>query len=159
MEKNFYTLSAFTPLGEVAPMSRYQGKVILVVNTATKCGLAPQFEGLEHLYQKYRDKGLVVLGFPSDQFSQEPEADETMTSTCKVNFGVTFPLFRKIHVNGKTTDPVFVFLKKKLRGIFGGRILWNFTKFLVDAEGNPVKRFAPTVKPSAIGKHIEGLLK
>ena len=90
---------------------------------------------------------------------QEPEADETMTSTCKVNFGVTFPLFRKIHVNGKTTDPVFVFLKKKLRGLFGGRILWNFTKFLVDAEGNPVKRFAPTVKPAAIELHIERLLK
>ena len=159
MEENFYALSALTPLGETAPMSRYQGKVVLVVNTATKCGLAPQFEGLEHLYQKYKDKGLVVLGFPSDQFSQEPEANETMLSTCKVNFGVTFPLFRKIDVNGKATDPVFVFLKNKLRGLFGGRILWNFTKFLVDGEGKPVKRFAPTVKPEKIDAYIVRLLQ
>jgi len=159
MPENFYDLSANTPLGAPVPMSGYRGKVILVVNTATKCGLAPQFEGLEQLYQKYKDKGLVILGFPSNQFAgQEPESNETMISTCKVNFGVTFPLFQKIDVNGKDTHPVFKYLKKRLSGFLGGRIKWNFTKFLIDAEGRPVKRFAPIVKPEKMEGEIERLL-
>jgi glutathione peroxidase len=160
MQENLYDLDANTPLGEPVSMSDYRGKVLLVVNTATKCGLAPQFEGLEYLYQKYKDKGLVVLGFPSNQFAgQEPESNETMISTCKVNFGVTFPLFQKIDVNGKNTHPVFKYLKKKLGGFLGSRIKWNFTKFLIDADGRPVKRFAPIVKPKAIEGYIEGMLR
>jgi glutathione peroxidase len=159
MPEQFYELSASTPQGKTVSLADYKGKVVLVVNTATKCGLAPQFEGLEHLYQTYKNKGLVVLGFPSNQFAgQEPESNDTMAETCKVNFGVTFPLFAKIDVNGKNTHPVFVFLKKKLGGFFGSRIKWNFTKFLVDAEGRPVKRFAPVTKPEKIEPYIQKLL-
>jgi glutathione peroxidase len=160
MQDNFYALSANNPRGNTIPMSDYKGKVILVVNTATKCGLAPQFEGLEGLYQKYKDKGLVVLGFPCNQFAgQEPESNETMAETCKVNFGVTFPLMEKIEVNGPGTHPVFQFLKRKLGGLFGSRIKWNFTKFLIDADGRPVKRFAPVTKPESIEKNIQALLR
>ncbi len=156
----FYQLSAQTPTGEAVPMSQFRGKVVLIVNTATKCGLAPQFRGLEELHQKYKDKGLVVLGFPCNQFlSQEPETNETMVESCQVNFGVTFQLLEKCDVNGPGTHPVFKFLKKKLGGWFGSRIKWNFTKFLVDANGNPVKRYAPTVKPESIEEDILRLLQ
>ena len=159
MATQFYDLTAETPQGALKPLSDYKGKVLLVVNTATKCGLAPQFEGLEQLYQQYRDKGFVVLGFPSNQFAgQEPEANDTMETTCKVNFGVTFPLFAKIDVNGPHTHPVFVWLKNKFGGLFGRRIKWNFTKFLVDAEGRPVKRFSPITKPAAIEPYIRRLV-
>jgi glutathione peroxidase len=157
--EHFYTLSANNTQGKPIPMSEYQGKVVLVVNTATKCGLAPQFDGLEHLYQAYKDKGLVVLGFPSNQFAnQEPETNENMVVTCKVNFGVTFPLFAKIDVNGPHTHPVFAYLKRKLGGFFGRRIKWNFTKFLVDKDGHPIKRFAPTTRPEKIEPYIQQLL-
>jgi len=159
MTPNFYELSAHNPQGKTIPMSDYKGKVILVVNTATQCGLAPQFEGLEHLYQKYKDRGLVVLGFPSNQFAhQEPESNDTMVSTCKVNFGVTFPLFEKIDVNGKHAHPIFQYLKRRLGGFLGSRIKWNFTKFLLDENGKPIKRFAPVVKPESIESHIQALL-
>lgn len=151
----FYQLSATTPSGKVTSMSEFKGNVILVVNTATKCGLAPQFKGLEELYQKYKSKGLVVLGFPCNQFlNQEPETNETMVENCQVNFGVTFPLFEKCAVNGANAHPVFRYLKKKLGGWFGSRIKWNFTKFLIDTDGNPVKRYAPTVKPEALEAEI-----
>lgn len=159
MKEQFYDLHARTPRGEDVPMSSYKGKVLLVVNTATECGLAPQFEGLENLYLKYRDKGLMVLGFPSNQFGhQEPVDNAQMESTCRVNFGVTFPLFEKSDVNGKDTNPVFRYLKRRLWGILGGRIAWNFTKFLVDAEGHPVKRFSPVTKPESVEPYIESLL-
>ena len=159
MTENFYQLSAHNTQGKTIPMSDYQGKVVLVVNTATKCGLAPQFEGLEALYQKYKDKGLVILGFPSNQFAgQEPESNDSMVSACKVNFGVTFPLFEKIDVNGKDAHPVFQFLKRRLSGFLGGSIKWNFTKFLIDANGKPIKRFAPVTKPGSIEPYIESLL-
>ncbi len=159
MPDNFYSLSALTPQGKSVSMDEYKGKVVLVVNTATKCGLAPQFEGLEHLYQTYKDKGLVVLGFPCNQFAgQEPESNETMTETCKVNFGVTFPLFQKIDVNGAGTHPIFKYLKSKLGSIFGSRIKWNFTKFLLDENGKPVKRFSPVTKPEKIEPYIKSLL-
>ena len=125
-------------------MSAYIGKVVLVVNTATQCGLTPQFEGLEKLYQDYKDKGLIVLGFPCNQFgAQEPLSNDSMEETCKINHGVTFPLFEKIEVNGDHTHPVFKYLKSKLGGVFGRRIKWNFTKFLLDRDGRPVKRFSP----------------
>jgi glutathione peroxidase len=155
----FYQLTAQTPSGQIISMSEFRGKVVLIVNTATKCGLAPQFKGLEELHQKYRDNGLVILGFPCNQFlSQEPESNETMIESCQVNFGVTFQLFEKCDVNGTNTHPVFKYLKKKLGGWFGSRITWNFTKFLIDANGNPIKRFAPTVKPEAIEKDLLKLL-
>ena len=159
-DNGFYQLTAHTPRSEPIPMSVYKGKVVLVVNTATQCGLTPQFEGLEKLYQDYKDKGLVVLGFPCNQFgSQEPLSNETMVETCKINHGVTFPLFEKIEVNGPNTHPVFKYLKKRLGGLFGSRIKWNFTKFLVDRNGKPVRRFSPVTKPAAIERYIIPLIR
>lgn len=155
MNTDFYQLKVKTPSGQEISMAEFKGKVILIVNTATKCGLAPQFEGLEKLHQEYQDKGLVVLGFPCNQFlSQEPETNDTMVESCQVNFGVTFQLLEKCDVNGPDTHPVFKYLKKKLGGWFGSKIKWNFTKFLVDRNGYPVKRYAPTVKPEAIEGEI-----
>lgn len=141
-------------------MATYQGKVVLVVNTATKCGLAPQFEGLEALHQRYKDEGLVVLGFPCNQFmGQEPESNATVEAACKVNHGVTFQLFEKCDVNGKDTHPVFRYLKSELGGgLLGSAIKWNFTKFLIDRSGKPIKRYAPTTKPEEIEADIRKLL-
>jgi glutathione peroxidase len=140
-------------------MSEFRGKVVLIVNTATKCGLAGQFKELEELHQKYKDKGLVVIGFPSDQFKQEPETNETMVKACLINFGVTFLISEKIYVNGKDTHSLFVYLKKELPGsILGNSIKWNFTKFLVSKEGVPFKRYSPTIKPTEIEGDIIDLL-
>jgi len=140
-------------------MANFEGKILLVVNTATQCGLTPQFTGLEQLYNKYKGKGLVVLGFPCNQFAnQEPVSNENMEQTCQLNFGVTFPLFEKTDVNGPQTHPVFRLLKRQLGGLFGSRIKWNFTKFLVDADGRPVRRFAPVTKTAAIEPYIQKLL-
>jgi len=159
MPGEFYSLSVHTPQGRNVSLADYKGKVVLVVNTATQCGLTPQFAGLEKLYQTYKDKGFVVLGFPCNQFgSQEPLSNADMEQTCLVNHGVTFPLFEKIEVNGRGTHPVFRYLKKRLGGLFGSRIKWNFTKFLIDAEGIPVKRFSPVTKPEAIAPRIRELL-
>jgi glutathione peroxidase len=159
MPNEFYQLSANTPRGQLVSMSRYEGKVVLVVNTATQCGLTPQFKGLEHLYQQYKDKGLVILGFPCNQFAnQEPLTNEQMEQTCELNFGVTFPLFEKTDVNGSHTHPVFKLLKRSLGGLFGSRIKWNFTKFLLAQDGRPVKRFSPVTKPEAIEPYIRKLL-
>ncbi len=156
----FYDLSVGTPDGQTINMSDFKNKAVLVVNTATKCGLAPQFDGLEKLHQEYKDKGLVVLGFPCNQFlSQEPETNETMVESCKINFGVTFPLTEKIEVNGKNTHPVFKYLKDELGGFFGSKIKWNFTKFLVTPEGKPFRRYAPTAKPKDIENDILKVLK
>lgn len=160
MQHNFYDLEANNAKGQAISMADYKGKVILVVNTATKCGLAPQFEGLEHLHETYQDKGLAVLGFPCNQFSnQEPVSNENMESACQINFGVTFPLFQKIEVNGANTHPIFKYLKSELSGFLGSRIKWNFTKFLIDSTGKPIKRFAPTTKPQEIENYIKALLK
>jgi glutathione peroxidase len=159
MPNEFYNLTANNPQGQPVNMSAYQGKVVLVVNTATQCGLTPQFDGLEKLYLDYKEKGLVILGFPCNQFGgQEPLSNETMEETCKINHGVTFPLFEKIEVNGPQAHPVFRYLKSRLGGLFGRRIKWNFTKFLVDRDGRPVKRFAPVTKPADMEKHIKALL-
>lgn len=134
--------------------------MVLLVNTATKCGLAPQFDGLENLHQRYKDQGLVVLGFPCDQFAgQEPETNDTVEETCKLNFGVTFQLTEKVKVNGPETHPVFRFLKSKLGGWLGSGIKWNFTKFVVDKNGKPVKRFSPTTTPDKLESLIIQLLK
>ena len=159
MKSTFYDLSAKTPQGKEISMADYEGKTVLIVNTATKCGLAPQFEGLEALHEKYKDNGLVVLGFPCDQFlGQEPETNETVEETCKINHGVTFQLTEKVDVNGSNTHPIFKYLKKELGGLFGSKIKWNFTKFLIDKNGKPVKRFAPVTKPEAIESEIQKVL-
>jgi glutathione peroxidase len=156
----FYDLLIKNPAGEQISMESFRGKVVLIVNTATKCGLAPQFKELERLHKTYEDQGLVILGFPSNQFqNQEPESNETMIESCQVNFGVTFQLSEKIDVNGKHTHPVFRYLKDQLPGSPGNRIKWNFTKFLIDSQGNPYKRFAPVTKPESIEPHIKKLLK
>lgn len=155
MESEFYTLQAKKPNGEILEMKDFKGKNVLIVNTATKCGLAPQFEGLEALHQKYKDKGLVVLGFPSAQFrNQEPETNETVEQACKINHGVTFQLTEKVDVNGKNEHPVYTYLKSKKGGFLGSKIKWNFTKFLIDKKGKVVERYAPTTKPEAIEKDI-----
>ena len=157
---SIYEFSAQTVGGKEQPLEDYQGKVLLVVNTASKCGLTPQFAGLEELYEKYKDQGLVILGFPCNQFAnQDPGSDEEITEFCKLNYGVTFPMFGKIDVNGSTADPIFKHLKKEAPGALGSqRIKWNFTKFLIDPEGNVVKRYAPTVKPKDIEKDVKKLL-
>ena len=157
---SFYDLSFDTPDGKTIPMSDYKGKTVMVVNTATKCGLTPQFDGLEKLNQKYKDKGFVILGFPCNQFnSQEPETNDTMEEACRINHGVTFQLTKKIDVNGTHTDPVFKYLKNELGGFLGKTIKWNFTKFLIDADGVPYKRYAPTTVPDKIEKDILKLIK
>lgn len=159
-EKSIYNFEVKKPNGEIIPLSNYEGKALLIVNTATKCGLAPQFEGLEDLHQKYKDKGLVILGFPSNQFlNQEPETNETMVQNCQINHGVTFQLLEKCDVNGNNTHPVFAFLKKNLGGWFGNKIKWNFTKFLIDTNGKPIKRFSPVTKPQDIEKDIQAILE
>jgi len=156
----FYDLKVNTPDGKELLMSSFKGKVLLVVNTATKCGLTPQFTGLEDLHQKYGNDGLVVIGFPCNQFrSQEPETNESMVQYCQMNHGVTFQLTEKIDVNGDSAHPIFKYLKKELGGTFGRKIKWNFTKFLIDQNGHPIKRYAPTTKPKKIEKDILRLLK
>jgi glutathione peroxidase len=140
-------------------LADYKGKVLLVVNTATQCGLTPQLKGLEELYREYVDRGLVVLGFPCDQFGhQNPDDDETTATFCEKNFGVSFPLFSKIDVNGAGTHPLFKWLKEEKSGLGPSSIKWNFTKFLVDTEGNVVERYAPTTQPDKITGDIEKLL-
>ena len=155
MESEFYQLKAKKPNGEILEMKNFKGKNVLIVNTATKCGLAPQFEGLEALHQKYKDKGLVVLGFPSAQFmNQEPETNETVEQACRINHGVSFQLTEKVDVNGKNEHPVYTYLKSKKGSFLGSKIKWNFTKFLIDKNGKVVERYAPTTKPEAIEKDI-----
>ncbi len=157
---DFYDLNVNTPGGRAIPFSDFKGKVVLVVNTATQCGLTPQFEGLEKLHNTYKDKGLVVLGFPCNQFGgQEPVSNAEMESTCQVNHGVTFQLTEKVDVNGSNTHEVFRYLKKKKGSILGSGIKWNFTKFLIDAEGKPYKRYAPTTRPEKLEDDIKNLLK
>lgn len=156
---NFNEFSAVTLQGKTISMDTFRGKTVLVVNTASKCGLTPQFKGLEELYQKYKAKGLVILGFPCNQFAnQEPGDAKSISETCSINYGVTFQMFSKIDVNGPDTHPLYKFLKKKLPGFLTGNIKWNFTKFLIDPSGSPVKRFAPTDKPEKIDSYVSRLL-
>ena len=160
MNASFYDFEANGLNGEKISMEEFKGKTILVVNTASACGLTPQYKGLEKLYQKYKDKGLVVLGFPCNQFgNQESGTSEEIQEFCQVNYGVSFPMFEKIKVNGSSAHPLFKFLKSKLGGgIFGSKIKWNFTKFLINKNGVPKKRFGPTTIPKDLEKDIEKLL-
>lgn len=156
MDNSFYQFEAKSLKGEIIPMETYKGKTVLVVNTASKCGFTPQCEGLEELYRKYKDKGLVILGFPCNQFGNQEQGDEkSIEEGCVINYGVTFPMFSKIEVNGSDAHPIFKYLKKELSGFLGGRIKWNFTKFLIDNNGIPKKRFAPITKPEKIGEYLE----
>lgn len=139
-------------------LEEYKGKVVLIVNTATKCGLTPQFDELEGLYKKYKDQGLVILGFPSNQFKQELASAEEAASACRMTYGVTFPMHEMVKVNGKEAHPVFDYVTSETKGLLGKSVKWNFTKFLVDRNGNVVKRFAPTDKPSSFERHIQELL-
>jgi glutathione peroxidase len=157
--QSFYQFKANTLQGKEISMKDFEGKVVLIVNTASKCGFTPQYEGLETLYKKYSDKGLVILGFPCNQFmSQEPGNSEEIAKFCTLKYDVTFPMFAKIEVNGDNAHPLYKYLKNNLGGTLGNEIKWNFTKFLIDRNGKPVKRFAPTVKPEEITEDIEKLL-
>ncbi|MFA6218584.1 MAG: glutathione peroxidase [Erythrobacter sp.] len=149
-----------TNKGETLDLKDKLGKVLLVVNTASKCGFTPQYDGLEKLFQDYRDQGFEVLAFPCNQFgNQEPGDAEEIASFCKVNFGLTFPLMAKIEVNGPEASPLFDWMKGERPGLMGSKaIKWNFTKFLVDRAGNVVKRYGPADAPKAIARDIEALL-
>ncbi|HQF03953.1 MAG TPA: glutathione peroxidase [Phycicoccus sp.] len=140
--------SATTLSGEGRDLSAYAGDVVLVVNTASKCGFTPQYAGLEELYAAHKDDGFVVLGFPCNQFGgQEPGSEEEIGEFCQLNYGVTFPMFEKVDVNGDDAHPLFTWLKKEKSGLLGGKIKWNFTKFLVGRDGQVIDRYAPTTKP------------
>jgi len=147
--------------GKPVPLSRFKGKVLLIVNTASKCGFTPQFEGLEALYEKYSAKGLAVLGFPSNQFgNQDPGTNEEIGAFCVENYGVSFPMMEKIDVNGSGAAPLYKWLVKEAPGFLGSTaIKWNFTKFLIGKDGQLVKRFAPATKPQDLSREIEALLK
>ena len=154
-----YDFKALTSKGAELDFAQLEGKVLLIVNTASKCGLTPQFAGLEELNQKYKDKGLVVIGFPCNQFAhQDPGSDEEISGFCQLNYGVTFQIMKKVDVNGKNADPIFNYLKKETGGLLGSAIKWNFTKFLVSRDGNTIKRYAPTTAPKDLTKDIEELL-
>ena len=157
---NIYQFEAELLEGENKSFSDYEGKVLLIVNTASKCGFTPQFAGLEKLYEKYHDQGLEVLGFPCNQFlSQEPGTEEQIKEFCSLTYGVEFEMFSKIDVNGENTHPLYKLLKESSKGVLGTEaIKWNFTKFLVDKNGKVVKRYAPSTKPSEIENDILNLL-
>lgn len=155
----FYDYKVKNILGEEVSMSEYKGKVVLIVNTASKCGFTKQYEGLEELYEKYKDQGFVILGFPCNQFgAQEPGGNEEIKNFCTSTFSVSFPMMSKIDVNGESADPLYKFLKKEQGGILGDEIKWNFTKFLVDREGRVVDRFASQKTPKQLEKEVEKLL-
>lgn len=159
MKQKFYELNANSLQGKEVSMEDYKGKVVVVVNTASKCGFTPQYEGLEKLYKDYKDKGLVILGFPCNQFgNQEPGSEKDIAEGCLLNYGVSFPMFSKVFVNGENTHPVFSYLKNELKGTLGNNVKWNFTKFVIDRNGKPVKRFAPITKPENMKETIEQLL-
>ena len=178
-----YDFKALNNKGEEVDMSQYRGKVLMIVNTASKCGFTPQYDGLEALYQKYKDQGLVILGFPCDQFKhQEPGTDEEIAEFCRINHGVTFPLMKKCDVFGENAHPVFKYLTEQVpteevkglknkatmklvdslsrsEGRKEGEIRWNFTKFLISKDGDVIKRFPPVAKPEDLEAEIEGMLK
>ncbi len=157
---SIYEFSATNIKGQEINLADYQGKVILIVNTASKCGFTPQFEGLENLHGELEPEGLVILGFPCNQFgSQDPGADGQIEEFCQLNYGVSFPMFSKIDVNGGDAHPLFSYLKKEARGVLGSKaIKWNFTKFLINREGDVVARYAPNDKPEDIKADIQKLL-
>ncbi len=158
--RSIYEFSAPLLDGRLLSLSEFRGRVLLIVNTASKCGFTPQYAGLEQLYLACKSRGFEVLGFPCNQFgAQEPEAEPEIGAFCQQNYGVSFPMFSKIEVNGPHTHPLYAFLKQQKPGIFGtGRIKWNFTKFLVDRQGGVTDRFAPTVEPKSLASAVEDLL-
>jgi len=156
---NIYDFTVKDAIGQDVSMKEYQGKVLLIVNTATGCGLTPQYAGLQDLYDTYKDQGFEILDFPCNQFAnQAPGSDDEIKSFCETRFGVTFKIFHKIDVNGDNADPLFNFLKNEQGGMLGSNIKWNFTKFLVNKHGQVVKRFAPTDVPEKIENDIKKLL-
>jgi len=157
---SIYDFTALDIQGSERALSDYQGKVLLVVNTASKCGFTPQYEGLEKVYEELHDDGFEILGFPCNQFGQQEKgSDSEIAGFCLKNYGVSFPMFAKIDVNGEQAHPLYDYLKKASPGILGSKgIKWNFTKFLIGKDGQVVKRFAPTAKPEAIKKHIKALM-
>lgn len=156
---NIYDINVQMPDGTSYTLDKYKGQVMLIVNTASECGFTPQFEGLQALYEEYKDQGLVVLGFPCNQFGgQEPGTGEEATQNCKINYGVTFPIHEKIDVKGENQHPLYKFLTEAQNGFLNEKIKWNFTKFLVDREGNVINRFSPQKKPSQFKQDIETLL-
>lgn len=161
MSDKLLEIPVTTIKGEQKTLGEFGGKAVLVVNTASKCGFTPQYKGLESIWQQYKDQGLVVVGFPCNQFGkQEPGNEGEISEFCELNFGVSFPLFKKIDVNGADTHPLYAELKERAPGLLGSKgIKWNFTKFLIGADGNVVKRFAPTTKPEDLSSEIEALLK
>ena len=158
---SIYDFSVETIKGETVSLEQYRGKVLIIVNTASKCGFTPQYKGLEKLYSKFKGDGLVILGFPCNQFGQQEKGDNAEISEfCEINYGVTFPMFAKIEVNGDNAHPLFNDLKEEAPGLLGTKgIKWNFTKFLVDGEGNVVQRFGPKDNPEAIRQPMRRLLK
>lgn len=158
MEK-IYDFKALTSKGQELDFAQFEGKVLLIVNTASKCGFTPQFAGLEELNQKYRERGLVVIGFPCNQFaSQDPGSDSEIEGFCQLNYGVTFQIMKKVDVNGGNAHPIFVYLKERTKGLLGSSIKWNFTKFLISRDGETIKRYAPVTKPEKLVKDIEAML-
>ncbi|GAA0208025.1 MULTISPECIES: glutathione peroxidase [unclassified Aeromicrobium] len=154
-----YDFTANAIDGTPRELADYRGKVLLVVNTATQCGFTPQLAGLEELYASYADRGLVVLGFPCDQFGgQNPDSDDDTAAFCERNYGVSFPMFSQVEVNGDDAHPLYQWLRSEKSGFAGNKIKWNFTKFLIDTEGNVVKRYGSTTKPEKIASDIEALL-
>lgn len=153
--KTVYDFTVKMTNGQQKSLRDYDGKPLIIVNTASKCGLTPQFEELQELYNKYKEQGLEILGFPCDQFNnQEFENIEETTEFCQLNYGVTFPIFAKIDVNGENADPLFTFLKEQKKGVLLKNIKWNFTKFLIDSQGQVVERYAPTTEPSKIEEDV-----
>lgn len=159
--QDFYSFSVKKSDGSEQSMADYKGKVVMVVNVASKCGFTPQYEGLEALYEKYKDQGLMIVGFPSNQFgSQEPGSNEEIQSFCKLNYGVTFPVMAKVDVNGDKADPLYQWLKSSAPGLLGTEaIKWNFTKFLIGKDGKIIDRYAPQTKPEDMDKDIQKALK
>ncbi|HEY4430425.1 MAG TPA: glutathione peroxidase [Paenibacillus sp.] len=158
---SIYDFEVNTLRGAEESLSKYKGKVLLVVNTASKCGFTPQYKGLQEVYEKFKDRGFEVLGFPSNQFAgQEPGESDEIAEYCELNYGVTFPMFEKIDVKGEEAHPLFKYLSKEAPGVLGSKsVKWNFTKFLVDQEGRVLKRFAPKTTPEQIESYISKLLK
>jgi len=158
--KEFYQITVTSIQGKEMNLESYKGKVILIVNTASKCGFTPQYKGLEEIYSKYKDREFVILGFPCNQFfGQEPGTAEEIQQFCTLKYGVTFPMFQKIEVNGENTHPLYKFLKEQLPLDGKNDIRWNFEKFLIDKSGKPIKRFSPKTKPEDLVTDIELLLK
>lgn len=160
MNNTLYTIPVTTIQGKETTLEAYAGQVLLIVNVASKCGFTPQYKGLEALYQEFKSQGFEVLGFPCNQFgAQEPGNEAEIAQFCELNFGVTFPLFAKVEVNGKNTHPLYAYLKAHAKGVLSTEaIKWNFTKFLVDQEGNIVARYAPQDTPEKLKSDIQKLL-